>query len=311
MSRKTSRKNTGRLTWRRLLGGLLAACLLLLLTVAVRQGAVQNLLRDLLPEGLLPTPVAHQAGFSLHMLDVGQGQALLLACGGQTALIDTGLPSTADEVVAYLHKQGVDELDYVFVTHPHSDHCGGAKKVLEQVGAQVLVIPEYLSREAALTTAGDWVGSTDTPIDITAAGREYALGEAVITVLHPAAGNGIEDMNDLSLVLKVTYGGTRFLFTGDITEAVEETLLPLGHIDVLQVPHHGSYTSSSAAFLEDLSPDYALISCGLNNDYGHPHGSTLSRLESIGAEIYRTDLQGTLVVRVVEGQISIQTENKS
>ena len=304
MSPKKHRKFAGRLNWRRLLGGLLAACLLLLLTTAIRQGALRDLAREFLPA---PAP---QAGLSLHMVDVGQGQALLLTCGGKSAMVDTGLPGTSNEVVNYLWKQGVRRLDYLFITHPHSDHCGGAKDVVERIGTQVLIIPGYLSEEAAFATAGDWVGKTDTPIAITHAGQQYTLGEATITVLHPAAGNEIDDMNDLSLVLLVEYGGKRLLLTGDITEAVEQKLTGIGPVDVLQVPHHGSYTSSSAAFLEEISPDIALISCGKNNDYGHPHDVTLSRLEQAGAEIYRTDQLGTLVVTVQEGQILMKIENE-
>ena len=305
MSRRKTKKSTGRLTWRRLLGGLLAACLLLLLTTAVEQGA----LRDLL-QAFLPAPV-QQPGFSLHMIDVGQGQALLLSCGGKHAMVDTGLPGTSNEVVNYLWSHGVRGLEYLFVTHPHSDHCGGAKDVVERMGTKVLVIPEYLSEEAALATAGDWVGKTDTPIAITRAGETFALGEATITVLHPAAENQIDDMNDLSLVLKVNYGGKTMLLTGDISQTVEEQLLDIGHMDVLQVAHHGSYTSSSAVFLQAISPHYALISCGKDNDYGHPHDVVLSRLKDAGAAIYRTDETGTLVVHIHEGQISVKTENKS
>ena len=309
MSSRKKPKNQGRLTWKRLLGGLLAACLLLLLTVAVRQGAIQQLARDILPEKLLPQALQTQPGLALHMIDVGQGQALLLTCGDQTAMVDTGLPGTTEKVLNYLAWYGSGKLDYLFVTHPHSDHCGGAKEVLHKMGAEVLVIPEYLSPEAALSTAADWAGNTNTQIDITAAGRTYPLGDAVITVLHPATGNGIEDMNDLSLVLRVDYQGRSFLLTGDIGETVEQTLSGIGHIDVLQVPHHGSSTSSCEAFLQDISPDYALISCGRNNDYGHPHAEVLERLAQTGATICRTDEQGTIVVRVVEGEISVKTEN--
>ena len=148
----------GRLTWRRLLGGLLAACLLLLLAAAVQGGALANLL-----PGTLKEPV----GLSLHMIDVGQGQALLLTCGGKAAMVDTGPPDTSRQVVDYLLKQGVRKLDYLFVTHPHSDHFGGARRVMETLKTDVLLIPEYLSEEAALTTAGDWVGNTATQIAVT------------------------------------------------------------------------------------------------------------------------------------------------
>ena len=304
MSRRKTKKHTGRLNWRRLLGGLLAACLLLLLTTAIEQGALVDLLHEFLPGKNA------QPGLTLHMIDVGQGQALLLTCGGKSAMVDTGLPGTSDAVVNYLWRQGVRGLDYLFVTHPHSDHCGGVRDVVERMGAELLLIPQYLSEEAALATAGDWVGKTDTSIAIAHTGQQYGLGDATITVLHPTKDNQMDDMNDLSLVLLVEYGGKRLLLTGDASRTVEAQL-EVGQVDVLQVSHHGSSSASSADFLAKIAPDYALISCGENNDYGQPHREVLSRLEDIGAEIYRTDLQGTLVVQVNEGQISVKIENKS
>ncbi|MBQ4578002.1 MAG: MBL fold metallo-hydrolase [Clostridia bacterium] len=300
MSPQRSQSHTGRLFWRRLLGGLLAACLLLLLAAALSQGAL---------DGLLPSMVKPQAGFALHMIDVGQGQALLLTCGGKAAMVDTGLPETSRQVTDYLLKQGVRQLDYLFITHPHSDHFGGARRVLETVGADVLIMPEYLSEEASLAAAGDWVGDTATRIAVTHAGERYTLGDAVITVLHPRAGNDIDDMNDLSLVLLVEYAGRRILLTGDLTENAEPLLPPIGPVDVLQVAHHGSYTSSTKAFLEEVRPTYALISCGKNNEYGHPHNVVIARLEEVDARIHRTDEEGTLLVRVIEGQIAVTRIN--
>ena len=310
MSSRKKSKNKGRLTWKRLFGGLLAACLLLLLTVALRQGALHDLAREFLPEYLLPQALREQPGFALHMIDVGQAQALLLTCGDETALVDTGLSGTADKVVNYLAWHGHGALDYLFVTHPHSDHCGGTKQVVQTIGTDMLLIPEYLSEEAALATAADWVSSTATPIAITHAGAQYSLGDALITVLHPSAGNGIDDMNELSLVLQVEYAGKQFLLTGDVGVETEEQLPDIGKVDVLQVAHHGSNGSNSEAFLQKLSPDYALISCGANNDYGHPHADVLSRLQAVGAQVYRTDRDGTVVVRVSEGEITVKIENK-
>lgn len=297
---------TGRRPWRALLRGLLAGCLLLLFVLALRSG----LFRGISGGRLLPLP-ADTGGFALHMIDVGQGQALLLTCGGESAVIDTGPPSAAQSTADYVLDRGVGRLRYLFVTHPHSDHCGGAGTLLEQVGADTLVIPEYLSAEAALATAGDWVGRTGTQVAVTHTGEQFALGEAVITVLHPPLDNGIDDMNQLSLVLLVEYSGRRLLITGDISGEVEQSLLPLGHVDVLQVAHHGSGASSCLEFLEDLSPEHALISCGRNNDYGHPHAAVLERLEAVGARIWRTDEQGSIVVRIREGQITVETEYDS
>ena len=304
MSRRGTQ--TGRRPWRVLLRGLLAGCLLLLFVLALRSG----LFRGISGGRLLPLP-ADTGGFALHMIDVGQGQALLLTCGGESAVIDTGPPSAAQSTVDYVLDRGVGRLRYLFVTHPHSDHCGGAGTLLEQVGADTLVIPEYLSAEAALATAGDWVGRTGTQVAVTHTGEQFALGEAVITVLHPPLDNGIDDMNQLSLVLLVEYSGRRLLITGDISGEVEQSLLPLGHVDVLQVAHHGSGASSCREFLEDLSPEHALISCGRNNDYGHPHAVVLERLEAVGARIWRTDEQGSIVVRIREGQITVETEYDS
>ena len=296
----------GRRPWRVLLRGLLAGCLLLLFVLALRSG----LFRGISGGRLLPLP-ADTGGFALHMIDVGQGQALLLTCGGESAVIDTGPPSAAQSTVDYVLDRGAGRLRYLFVTHPHSDHCGGARTLLEQVGADTLVIPEYLSTEAALATAGDWVGRTGTQVAVTHTGEQFALGEAVITVLHPPLDNGIDDMNQLSLVLLVEYSGRRLLITGDISGEVEQSLLPLGHVDVLQVAHHGSGASSCREFLEDLSPEHALISCGRNNDYGHPHAVVLERLEAVGARIWRTDEQGSIVVRIRDGQITVETEYDS
>ena len=297
---------TGRRPWRAPPRGLLAGCLLLLFVLALRSG----LFRGISGGRLLPLP-ADTGGFALHMIDVGQGQALLLTCGGESAVIDTGPPSAAQSTADYVLDRGVGRLRYLFVTHPHSDHCGGAGTLLEQVGADTLVIPEYLSAEAALATAGDWVGRTGTQVAVTHTGEQFALGEAVITVLHPLLDNGIDDMNQLSLVLLVEYSGRRLLITGDISGEVEQSLLPLGHVDVLQVAHHGSGASSCREFLEDLSPEHALISCGRNNDYGHPHAAVLERLEAVGARIWRTDEQGSIVVRIREGQITVETEYDS
>jgi len=283
-----------------------ALCLLLLLVQGLRNGRFRSLMED----NLLPVPVEGQAGFALHMIDVGQGQALLLTCGGQAAMIDTGLPETAGRVVSYVREQGVRQLACLFVTHPHSDHCGGAKAVLEQIGADLLVLPEYHSEEALLSTAGEWIGKTDTEVAVAAAGQTFAVGEATVTVLHPPAGNEIDELNDLSMVLLAEYGGKRLLFCADVSAAVEESLLPLQPVDVLQVAHHGSYTSSSEAFLAEAAPRYALISCGRNNDYGHPHQSVVDRLEDVGAEIFRTDRDGTIVVRISQGKITVDIENK-
>ena len=244
-------------------------------------------------------------GLTLVCEDVGQGQALLLTCGDRTALVDTGLAGKAESLLEALAEQGVTRLDYLFITHPHSDHCGGAKTVLAALPTALLVVPDYYDKDALYIQAGEWLGATDTALDIAYAGREYSLGGANLTVLSPPQGNDIDDMNDLSLVLLAEYTGVKMLLCGDASQSIEESILPLGHIDLLVAGHHGSRTATGEALLRDITPTYVFISCGLNNEYGHPHREVLERLEEAGAQILRTDEGGALTARVAQGRLRV------
>lgn len=281
------------------LRSLLTGVALLLLLYGLRDGQLLEKLKQ------QASPASPGPGLALHMIDVGQGQALLLTCGEDAFMVDAGLSGSAKEMIDYIQAQGVARLDYLFITHPHADHCGGAKKLLAAIPTDTLAVPDYFEEDALLATAGEWIGDTSTQIDVTGAGREYALGDATVTVLHPAMDNDIDDMNSLSLVLKVEYCGKTMLLTGDIPKSVEIELLPIGKIDLLLSPHHGSGGSNCQAFLEDLRPGYTFISCGKNNEYGHPHPETLERLEQVSSRVYRTDELGTVVFRVNEGEITV------
>ena len=247
-------------------------------------------------------------GLTLFCEDVGQGQALLLTCGDRAALVDTGLAGRAEGLLEALAEQGVTRLDYLFITHPHSDHCGGAKTVLSALPTDLLVVPDYYDKDALYIQAGEWLGAADTALDIACAGREYALGGASLTVLSPPQGNDIDDMNDLSLVLLAEYTGVRMLLCGDASQTIEESILPLGHIDLLVAGHHGSRTATGEALLDDITPAYAFISCGRDNEYGHPHREVLDRLEKAGAQVLRTDESGVLTARVIQGKLRVTAE---
>lgn len=249
------------------------------------------------------------SGLTLHMADVGQGLGLLLQCDGESAVYDTGTTSSGEDFAEYVAENAPEGVKYVFISHPHQDHCGGAKELFSTVEAETLVISDCGDREAALLQAGEWLGASSASIDFTEAGREYTLGGAEITVLHPAPDFESDDYNEWSLVLQVEYAGTTLLLTGDQEQKVEKKLIPMERVDILQVGHHGSNTSSGQAFLENIAPDVALISVGADNSYGHPHQKALQRLRETGAEIYRTDLNGNIVVQVSNtGTISVVTE---
>ncbi len=283
----------------------------LLVTLCVLLAAAALLYGGPLAHKLPQLPsVPEEEGFVFHMIDVGQGLSMLVTCDGQSALIDAGLESSADSIIDFARSRGVRRLEHLFITHPHRDHCGGASRVSRALRPRQLLYPRYFLEEAALATAGEWAGDSGAALITACAGDVYTLGTATVTVLHPSADNEIEDMNLLSLVLLIEYQGKRLLITGDLTQEGEEQLLDtLPPVDVLQVGHHGSSGSTGTEFLQMLTPETALISCGRNNDYGHPHADVLERLDQLGIHILRTDRDGTVTLRIADDRILIETEN--
>lgn len=243
------------------------------------------------------------------MIDVGQGDSILLRSGNETMLIDTGLRESGDDVSGYLQRLGIRRLDRLLITHDHSDHAGGTSRVMKDIDTDVLMLYDGGDREEGYLLAGELAGSSSCDIAFVEAGQQFPLGEATVKVVFPTAGYRTDDLNDSSVVLLVECDGKRVLLTGDSTAAAELLYYEdLPKVDVLKVAHHGSGGSSSAELLERIRPNIALISCGLDNDYGHPHHRVMGDLEALGAEILRTDLQGDLVVTLQDGIFETKTE---
>lgn len=260
----------------------------------------------LLPAGA-GAPAASQTApegtLQVYYFDVGQADSELICLPtGEHILIDAGTSSTQEELVRQLRSLGAETLDLVVATHPHADHIGGMAAVLEALTVEQIVMPvtsdsstpTTQTYEALLDAIGE-EGLTVTPAQ---AGEEiWNGGGASLQVLAPNA-QSYGDLNDYSVVLRLAYGADSFLFTGDAEETSEEEMLSRGwtlNATVLKCGHHGSETSTSQPFLDTVRPQYAVISCGVDNDYGHPDQVTLDRLEAAGAEVFRTDLQGTIV----------------
>ena len=250
------------------------------------------------------------APLQVHFIDVGQALSVLVECDGQFMLYDGGNVDDGSLVVSYLQQQGVEELQYVFCSHAHEDHVGGLAAALAYFPAHHVYAPVT---EADTKCFRDFVKYTQQQglsVEVPAAGTVWQLGSATVTQLGPVA--QYSDTNDTSIVLRIDYGSTSFLLTGDMEADAERDLVNTGanlKADVLQVGHHGSSTSTSYLFLNSVLPEMGVISCGANNKYGHPHEETLSILRDAGVDVYRTDLLGTITIGSDGRNYTVGTEH--
>ena len=229
-------------------------------------------------------------------IDVGQADSALLTCGGESLLIDGGNVDDSSTVYTVLKKNGVTHLDYVVCTHAHEDHVGGLSGALEACTAGTVYCPVTDYDSKAFRNFSDRVAEQNCELTAPKAGETFALGGAEVEFL--ACDPEAEDTNNTSIVLRVSYGATSFLFMADAETPVEQALLDAGtdlSATVLKVGHHGSSTSTSYRFLNEVMPRYAVISVGKDNSYGHPHEKILSRLEDADARILRTDELGDIL----------------
>ena len=236
-------------------------------------------------------------GFEIHYIDVGQADSALVICDGEYMLIDGGNVDDSSLIYSYLRSQQVPELDYVVATHPHEDHMGGLAGALNYTKANAALCPVTDYDSKIFDDFAKALKKHGTKITVPYEGDGFMLGSAVVDILACNAG---EDPNNSSIVLKITYGDTSFLFTGDAEYECEHSLLDRWfdvECDVLKVAHHGSSTSSSYRFLREADPQYAVISVGKNNEYGHPHDEVMSRLSDAEIPIYRTDLCGDIICK--------------
>jgi len=261
---------------------------------------------------LVPSTPEPAGPLEVHFIDVGQGDAILiLAPDGGVALIDGG--ESGSGVVEYLRAQGVERVDLMIATHPHADHIGGLVDVLRALPIEEVVTNGQMHTTRTYERFLDAIADSGALYTEVRRGDTLPLGALTFDVLHPMGPTGA-NLNDQSIVLRLIHGEVAFLFTGDAEREAEASMLNSHHAfraDVLKVGHHGSSSSSTLSFLAAVQPAVAVYSCGAGNRYGHPHAETLEALAAVGATIYGTDVNGTVVVISDGYQYHVDVERES
>ena len=239
--------------------------------------------------------------FDAIMLDVGQGDSVLLLSEGHAVLVDCGEREYASTILERLRLLGVKSLDALITSHAHSDHMGSASAILAQFPVRSLYLPMTEEESRLWQETQQQAQSQNCEVKQMAAGDVFRVGKLEFNFLWPLPGDYPKEVNNSSYLIQVNAPGIALLFTGDLEAKVEREMLRQGtleDIDVLKVGHHGSRTSTTEGFLQQIKPEYALIGVGEGNQYGHPHTDILSRLQQYGVEIFRTDVEGDIWVDV-------------
>ena len=245
-------------------------------------------------------------------LDVGQGDSAYIRVNDFDILIDAGPRSDADELIKQLEAKNIDDFEIVIATHPHEDHIGGMVKVFEKYDVKEFYMPKVTHTTKTFENMVNAVAKEGIKIKTIKEGMSFDLGPGAGIEVYSPIYESYEEFNDYSPIMKLTFGETDLIFTGDAEYHAEEDVVAKYPNDlkaeVLKFGHHGSSTSSSISFLESVDPDYGIISCGVDNKYGHPHRETLDKIKKYEIESYRTDIHGQINLTSDGKTISIKTE---
>lgn len=245
-------------------------------------------------------------------LNVGQGDAAYIRVNDKDILIDAGPRSDADKLLSQLKEKNIDDFEIVIATHPHEDHIGGMTKVFENYEVESFYMPKATNNTKTFENMVKAVKNEGIKTQLIKEGTFFDLGDGAKIEVYSPISESYDDLNNYSPIMKLTYGNNSFIFTGD-AEVLEEREVLAKYskeldADVIKLGHHGSSTSSSDEFIKAVSPVYGIISCGVDNSYGHPHKETLATIEKYNIKPYRTDKNGEITVTSDGNNITIKTE---
>lgn len=280
---------------------------------SIATNQVDTLLDILFNDGPHPLTLERPVGdqdLLVVFLDVGQGDSILLKSGDTAVLIDASTPSMGEHIIERLDAYDVDNLDLVIATHPHADHIGGLDEVMKAIPTQQVFMSNLPYDTRQFNQMLDIIEEQDIPVTIPDVGDQYQLSGITLTFLSPDPNEDYDDTNEYSLVC-IAQGTFGNVYLGGDTEIHNEEFMlnsRLPDVDIYKASHHGSTTSNSAEFVRALSPEYGIIQCGDDNDYGHPHREIITLFNDMGMDIHRTDLHGEIVALIASDGITITRE---
>ena len=268
----------------------------------------------LITENVIIDEVLNITPLEIHFIDVGQADCILIKSNNEAMLIDAGNNGDAEIIKKYLTNENIEELNYVIGTHPHEDHIGALDAVINTFDIKNIIMPKITTTTKTFEDVVTAIENKNLSITLPKVGNKYEIGEAEFIILSPVKEDYGSNLNNYSVSILLTYGDNKFIFTGDAESEVEEDILNTNlniEADLMKMGHHGSTTSNSEEFLDKISPKISVITCGIDNSYGHPHKEILDTLTKRDVEIYRTDLQGNIIVFSDGKNIKVKTEKNT
>lgn len=268
-------------------------------TISTQETATQN------NSSQTKQTTSQQGELQVYFLDVGQADSILIKSNNEYMLIDGGNNNDGPLLVKYFQSLGIKEFKYIVGTHPHEDHIGGLDDVIKNFTIDNIYIPDAMTTTKTFEDLLDSIDEKNLTYKVPKINSTFPLGNANLKVIY--TGTDTSDLNNTSIVLKLTYQDISILLTGDATSETEKKILNKDiNSTVLKVGHHGSKYSSTESFLKKVNPKYAIISVGKNNIYNHPATTTINKLEKLNTQIYRTDQDGTILLETNGHNIDIE-----